>query len=433
MKKFKSFKTIILTILILALTSVSSLVNAQDNTGQIQGIVAESAIVMDMDTGEIIASKNANKQMPVASTIKLLTSLIYAENTSKSEQISFTEDALKTTQTALNNFKKVNPGDKISSDDLMKGVMIFSANDAAYLMADSVAGNTKDFVKMMNDRVKSMGLKNTYIVNPCGLESNALDPENKEINLSSAYDIAIIAREAFKNEWIRDTISEKNKKVTVNLAGSPVIIETRNKMLGQHGNIGGKTGNEAKAGRCFVGFFERDGRKLVTVALNSVYGANDVDVFNDTKIIADDGYNAKKQVFKKAGEKIDTVKLEYKLFGLFGPKKTVDAPIVVSKDIMYYKNPINDKNAKIEYNTKDKNAWKLADKEVELTFSLPNYKAKVPGKVDISLFDLIKPNIVPYGIFVAVVGVVLAVSIILYRKISTNRMRKRKGYIFYKK
>lgn len=433
MKKFKSFKTIILTILILALTSVSSLVNAQDNTGQIQGIVAESAIVMDMDTGEIIASKNANKQMPVASTIKLLTSLIYAENTSKSEQISFTEDALKTTQTALNNFKKVNPGDKISSDDLMKGVMIFSANDAAYLMADSVAGNTKDFVKMMNDRVKSMGLKNTYIVNPCGLESNALDPENKEINLSSAYDIAIIAREAFKNEWIRDTISEKNKKVTIDLAGSPVILETRNKMLGQYGNIGGKTGNENKAGRCFVGFFERDGRKLVTVALNSVYGANDVDVFNDTKIIADDGYNAKKQVFKKAGEKIDTVKLEYKLFGFFGPKKTIKAPIVVSKDIMYYKNPINDKNAKIEYNNKDKNAWKLADKEVELTFSLPDYKAKVPGKVDISLFDLIKTNIVQYGIFVAVLGFVIAVSVIVYKKISTNRMRKRKGYMFYKK
>lgn len=433
MKKFNSFKTIILTILILTLTSVSSVANAQENIGEIQGIVAQSAIVMDMDTGEVIASKNADKQMPVASTIKLLTSLIYAENTSKSKTISYTEDALKTTQTALNNFKKVNPGDKISSDDLMKGVMIFSANDAAYLMADSVAGNTKDFVKMMNDRVKSMGLKNTYIVNPCGLESNALDPENKEINLSSAYDIAIIAREAFKNEWIRDTISEKNKKVTIDLAGSPVILETRNKLLGQYGNIGGKTGNENKAGRCFVGFFERDGRKLVTVALNSVYGANDVDVFNDTKIIADDGYNAKKQVFKKAGEKIDTVKLEYKLFGFFGPKKTIKAPIVVSKDIMYYKNPINDKNAKIEYNNKDKNAWKLAGKEVELTFSLPDYKAKVPGKVDISLFDLIKTNIVPYGIFVAVLGFVIAVSAIVYKKIYTNRMRKRKGYMFYKK
>lgn len=432
-KKFKSFKTIILTILILTLTSLSSIANAQENIGQIQGIVAKSAIVMDMDTGEIIASKNADNQMPIASTIKLLTSLIYAENTSKSENISFTEDALKTTQTALNNFKKVNPGDKISSDDLMKAVMIFSANDAAYLMSDSVAGNTKDFVKMMNDRVKSMGLKDTYLVNPCGLESDALNPENKEINLSSAYDIAIIAREAYKNEWIRDTISEKNKKVTIDLAGSPVILETRNKMLGEYGNIGGKTGNETKAGRCFVGFFERGGRNLVTVALNSEYGVHDVDVFNDSKVIADDGYNAKKQVFKKTGEKIDTVKLEYKLFGFFGPKKTVEAPIVASKDIMYYKNPINDKNAKIEYNDKDKNAWKLADKELELIFSLPNYKAKVLGKVDISLFDLIKMNIVPYGIAVTVLGFISAVFVILYRKISTNRIRKRKGYMFYKK
>ncbi|MGL5718794.1 MAG: D-alanyl-D-alanine carboxypeptidase family protein, partial [Paraclostridium sp.] len=249
MKKFKSFKIIIVTNLMLALMPISSVVSAQENIGQIQGIVAESAIVMDMDTGEVIASKDADKKMPVASTIKLLTSLIYAENTSKSEMISFTEDSLKTTITALNNFKKISPGDKISSDDLMEAVMILSANDAAYLMADSVAGNTQDFMKIMNNRVKSMGLKNTSLVNPCGLESDALNPENKEINISTAYDMAVIAKEAYKNEWVRETISEKNKEVTVDLAGSPVIIETRNKILGEDGNTGGKTGNETKSGR----------------------------------------------------------------------------------------------------------------------------------------------------------------------------------------
>ena len=154
MKKLKFLKSLIITILVVTLTSVNTAVNGQNNTGTIEGIIAESAIVMDMDTGEVIASKNADEKLPMASTIKLLTSLIYAENTSKTEMISFTENSLKTKLTSLNNFKQINVGDKISSNDLMKAVMILSANDAAYLMADSVAGNTKGFVKMMNDRVK---------------------------------------------------------------------------------------------------------------------------------------------------------------------------------------------------------------------------------------------------------------------------------------
>ena len=422
MKINKSFKVLILTLLILTLTSVNSLASAQNNTGQIQEIIAESAIVMDMDTGEVIASKNADKQRPVASTIKLLTSLIFAENTSKSEMIPFTEDALKTTQTALNNFKKINVGDKISSEDLMKAVLIFSANDAAYLMADSVAGNTKDFVKMMNDKVQSLGLKNTHIVNPCGLERNALNPESTEINLSSAYDIAIIASEAYKNEWIRDIISDKYKNTSIDLSGSPVIIESRNEILGENGNIGGKTGNEIQAGRCFVGFFERDGRNLVTVALKS---PNSTDVFNDTKKIADYGYDAKKQVFKKSGEEVGTVELEYKAFRFFGPKKSVVAPVIASEDIMYYKNDINDKNAKLEYKNEDKNAWKLANKEVELTLSLPNNESKISGKIDLSLFDLVKMNIKLYTI--VVIGFILGVAIIVYIISLINRRNGRYG------
>ena len=185
--KNKSFSTFILTILLIVCTSLGSVSNGLSN---MPNIIAESAIVMDMDTGEVIASKNAKVQRPVASTIKLLTSLIFAENISRGDMISFTEESLKTTQTALNNLKRINVGDRISSDDLMKAVMIYSANDAAYLMSNAVSGNYKNFVNLMNEKVKSLGLEDTHVVNPCGLESNAVDPYNKEINISTAYDIA---------------------------------------------------------------------------------------------------------------------------------------------------------------------------------------------------------------------------------------------------
>ena len=428
MKKTNSFKVIILTILMLTFNSVTSVINAQNNIGKIEGIMAESAIVMDMDTGEVIASKNADKEMPVASTIKLLTSLIFAENKSKSDTISFTEDALKTKITALNNFKKLNVGDTISSEDLMKAVMIFSANDAAYLMADSVAGNSKDFVKLMNDKVKSFGLKNTRIVNPCGLESDAINPNNKEINISTAYDMAIIASEAYKNEWIRDVISDKNKKTSIDLSGSPLYIDSRNKILGEVGNIGGKTGNETKAGHCFVGYFERDGRKLVTVALKSQYGADGMNVFNDTKKIADTGYKSKKQVYKKASEEIGTIDLEFKAFRLFGPQKSIIAPVIATEDIMYYKNQINDKNAKLDIDDKNNNAWKLANKEVEMTLLLPNNKSTISGKIDISTFDLLKMNVGIYAVTILGIAIVVAIIIVGAKFINDRNRSSRRRY-----
>ena len=85
----KLFKSLIVTMLIALLLPTNIVANAQGNNGQIQNIIANYAIVMDMDTGEVIASKNTDEKLPMASTIKLLTSLIYAENTSKSEMISF--------------------------------------------------------------------------------------------------------------------------------------------------------------------------------------------------------------------------------------------------------------------------------------------------------------------------------------------------------
>ncbi|MDO5795378.1 MAG: hypothetical protein Q4Q00_14475, partial [Turicibacter sp.] len=129
------------------------------------------------------------------------------------------------------------------------------------------------------------------------------------------------------------------------IEGEAVPIKLRNKILGQNGNVGGKTGNETQAGHCFVGFFQRDGRNLVTVALNSEYGTDGTNVFDDTQIIADYGYLAEKQVFKKAGEEIGTVELEYRTYGIIGSKKSITAPVIAAEDIMYYKNNINDENA----------------------------------------------------------------------------------------
>ncbi|MBM6860262.1 D-alanyl-D-alanine carboxypeptidase, partial [Clostridium saudiense] len=289
-------------------------------------IIGASAITMDMDTGEIIYSKDADVKRSPASTTKLLTSLIFAENKTKGDLISYTDNSASITETTLSGFIAggVKAGDTMTADDVMKAVMIFSANDASVLMAESVAGSVEAFTKMMNEKAKELGATNSNFVSPNGLE----DPTNPNNNNSTtAYDLALIGIAAYKNDWIRETMALEDAPVYLN--GGRIDLETRNKNLNKDGNVGGKTGTETLAGHCFVGFYNRDGRSLVTVVLGSDYGTDGTNVFNDTKSVADYSYAATKVPYKTSGEEIGNVDLNYKLFRFFGPTKTITAPIIL--------------------------------------------------------------------------------------------------------
>lgn len=420
MKRKNLFKSLALALSLTLLAPLINRVNAEEVNATSPEIVGESALTMDMNTGEVIYSKNADVKRSMASTTKLLTALLFAENKNKNDVISFTAEASKQPDASLNvNYKKMNVGDKMTADDAMEALLIFSANDVAYMMAESVSGSVDKFVDLMNEKVKQLGLKNTHFVNPCGLENS-----KDSYNYTTAYDLAIIAKEAFKNQWIRETIAPKNPPAKINITGSNIILETRNKLLGKDGNIGGKTGMETQAGHCFVGYYDRDGRNLTTVVLRSVYGANGMSVFNDTEKIANYSYSAQKQLYKKAGEEVGTANLEYKVFRFFGPKKTITAPIVLAQDVMYYNNDLNAKNANIQYTSNETNAWKLTgDKEVNLTFTTPDHSEEVKGTVKVSAVELLKANISFYlALLLACVIVVILILVI----IKVINMRKRK-------
>ncbi|MPM20709.1 hypothetical protein SDC9_67145 [bioreactor metagenome] len=311
----------------------------------------------------------------------------------------------------------------------MKAVMIFSANDTAYLMAESVGGTVDNFITMMNEKANDLGLKNTHFVNPSGLEIDPLNPTNTEINQTTAYDLAQIGIAAFKNDWVRETMAPKTGELSVNLSGTPVIIESRNKILGKNGNIGGKTGTEDQAGHCFVGFYERDGRDLVTVVLKSEYGATGLNVFEDTEKIANYGYLAKKEVYKSANDEVGTINLTYKAFRFFGPEKQITAPIILNQDVEYYKNDFNDKNASISYTQDVKDAWKLSgNKEVKLTFSLPGYTEEISGTIQVSSLELVKANLPLYLLSLLILIVILVLLIFITRIINMKKRRRRRYY-----
>lgn len=429
MKVKNLLKTLALALSVSLLAPIANKVSAQEVNIQAPEIIGESSITMDINTGEVIYSKNADIKLSPASTTKLMTALLFAENKTRTDILNFSDTVLKVTETSLNNYISVKPGDKISAEDTMKAVLIFSANDTAYLMAESVGGSVNNFVNMMNEKATKLGLKDTHFENPSGLEIDPLNPSNTNINQTTAYDLAKIGIAAFKDDWIRDIISPKNDKNTINLSGYPMEIESRNKILGKNGNIGGKTGTEDLAGHCFVGFFEKDGRDLVTVVLKSDYGATGLHVFEDTEKVANYSYSAEKQSYKNAGDEVGTIDLTYKTFRFFGSEKQITAPIYVNENVEYYKNDFNDKNAAVTYNGDIKDAWKLSgNKEITLTYSTPGYSQDVTGNIKVSSMELIKANLPLYLLSLLILVIILVLIFFIIRIISTSKRRRRRRY-----
>lgn len=417
-------------ILILCLTLVIPFLNVTNAFAATEPqIIGASAITMDMDTNEIIYSKNADVQRSPASTTKLLTSLLFAENKNKSDVIPYTNVSATVTETSLTNFigNAAKAGDTLTADEVMDAVMVYSANDAAVMMAESVAGSVDAFAELMNQKAKELGALNSNFVSPNGLEGNS-----NNHNVTTAYDLAMIAKAAYQNDWVRE--ASGLDKTSVMLDGKKIYIETRNKILGVDGNVGGKTGNETKSGHCFVGFYNRNGRNLITVVLGSEYGADGMNVFNDTKAIANYSYDAEKTTYKSSGDEISTVDLSYKLFKFFGPTKTITVPVVLDQNIEYYQNDFNDKNATLEVPSNELNAWKVAsNNNVDLVFTSGSYKEKVKASINLKVGQLLKANIGIYVLALLITILVIVLILVVIKLIinSNRRRRSRSRYSRY--
>lgn len=385
-------------------------------------ITAEAAITMDLKTGEVIYSKDADSKRYPASTTKLLTGLLLAENKSKNDMLEFTKSAKAQPEYSLNinymhNTLKV--GDKISSDDIMKGLLLFSGNDTAYVIADNIAGDSKAFADMMNKKAKEIGANSSNFVTPNGLHDDN--------HYTTAYDLSLITKAAFANDWERETMELPKAPITLN--NSRIILENRNLGLGKNGNIGGKTGITNQAGGCLAAVYERDGRQLIGVVLKDKQRDNaDLTKFKDMDTIMDYSYAATKSKYKSTGDNVGTAEVQYKAFGAFGPTKTISVPVKLNQDVSYYKNTINDEESTINFKGTDSNAWDLFfKKDVKLTYSTRNYSEEVSGVVEISLSDLIKGNLFVY-ISTPIVLAIIITLIVLIKSMAANSRRKKSRY-----
>ncbi|MGL5151331.1 MAG: D-alanyl-D-alanine carboxypeptidase family protein [Clostridium sp.] len=418
----KKFALALTFALLAPIASSAIIANAAPNNPTIQ---AQSAIVMDYETGEVIYSKAANEKRYPASTTKLMTALLLAENKTKSDDLIFTQTAKDQPPYSINtNYRAIAVGSKINADTVMQALLLYSGNDMAYVIADNIGGDSKSFADLMNKRAKELGMNNTNFVTPNGLD------EGIDNHQTTAYDMALLTKAAYENQWVRETLMLKDTHVDLP-DGTRLKLDNRNKGLGSEGNIGGKTGYTSKAVGCFAGVYERNGRKLVGVVLKTSR-INDIDMtmFEDTNTIMDYSYTAEKTPFKKSGEQIEEVELSYKLFKFFGPTKTIKVPVTLAEDATYYDNDLYNKEAKLSFTSSDRDAWSIAfNSDINVNFTALGYNQQLAGKIDLSFFDLIKANIGFYLISLLVITlivilIIFAVKIIGNGGSSTKRRRR---------
>lgn len=248
MKKIISFCTVLITIFILGIPATAEGVN----------ISAQSAIVIEASTGEVLYSKNAHEKRPMASTTKIMTTLLCLESGDLDEEFVVDPDAIKVEGSSMGLVE----GDVVTKRALCIGMLLPSGNDAANATAIKLAGSYTAFADMMNARACEIGMNDTCFVTPSGLHDDN--------HLSTAYDMAMLSRVALQNEEFQSICSQKSMKVNFGNPPYERWLFNSNKLLSMYPNcIGVKTGFTDEAKRCLVSAVEKDGTTLICVTLNA--------------------------------------------------------------------------------------------------------------------------------------------------------------------
>ncbi len=244
-------------------------------------IAAPSAILMETATGTVLFEKNAHERLAPASVTKIMTLLLVMEAL-ESGHISWDDMVVASDAAAAKGGSQIylEPGEQLSMDEMLKSVVVSSANDCATALAEHIAGSEAAFVEKMNQRAEELGMTDTHFVNCTGLDD---DPDAAE-HLTSAYDIAVMSRELLKHNEIRKYTTIWMDTVRNGAFG----LSNTNKLVRFYeGTTGLKTGYTSSAGHCLSASAMRNGVEYVAVVLHC---ANSQERFQSAKQLLDYGF-----------------------------------------------------------------------------------------------------------------------------------------------
>lgn len=239
-------------------------VDAEESALAPPSLSAQSAILLEGESGAIVCEKNAHTRLPMASTTKIMTALVALELATPDTVIRVDERAVGTEGSSV----YLCADEELTLEELLYALMLESANDAAVAIAIGVSGSEETFVDAMNRKATSLGLRDTHFANPHGLDAEA--------HYTTAHELALIARVALQNPLLKTIVSTRKTTISHQETDGVRLLVNHNKMLRQYdGCIGVKTGYTQKSGRCLVSAAERDGVTMIAVTIDSPDDWND--------------------------------------------------------------------------------------------------------------------------------------------------------------
>ncbi|MBI4970848.1 MAG: peptidoglycan-binding protein [Candidatus Omnitrophica bacterium] len=232
-------------------------------------VSARSLVVYDSAQSRILCGKNSNLRRPLASTTKVMTAMVVLDNMDLDDVITVHTETSYVPRTKI----YVRPGERFRVRDLLKALLISSANDVAVVFAHEISGSERGFAALMNKKARRVGAYNTHYVNPHGLSSDA--------QYSTSLDLALIMNSAKKYPFIMQTLATKYAQIR-SLRGRKFFLKNHNKMLWRDRRlVVGKTGFTRSAMHCFVGRINYRNRDVVVAIMGSVRPWHDLKVLLD--------------------------------------------------------------------------------------------------------------------------------------------------------
>lgn len=261
--QFRSFIALILCFFLITIPTLSVNSTSYNSDGYLS-LSAKSAILIDLEEKNILYAKNERERLPMASTTKIMTAIVALDLMPFERILSIPAEAVGVEGSSV----YLKEGELLSVEDLLKALLLESANDAATALAVCSAGSVENFAKICNETAQTLLLKDTNFTNPHGLYD--------ENHYTTAYDLAIISAHALKDPRIREIVSQKSATIPLGVTQANPFgegvrhLKNHNKMLSNYeGATGVKTGYTQKSGRCLVSSAKRGSLTLIAVTLNA--------------------------------------------------------------------------------------------------------------------------------------------------------------------
>jgi D-alanyl-D-alanine carboxypeptidase (penicillin-binding protein 5/6) len=299
-------------------------------TTQAPEVGAVSAVLVDLDTGQVLFDLDRHERRPVASLTKIMTALLVVERAGLTDVVTVSEGAASGQVSGISGLG-LEPGERIRVNELLYALLLQSANDAALALAEHVSGSVDAFVDAMNARAEQLGMTRTMFASPNGLD---------DTGYSSAGDLVRLTRAAFRSRGFASVVATRFHTVE-SLDAKPRVVQNRNVLLWLYpGAIGVKTGFTSPAGFCVVAGAQRGDERLLAVVLGEPG-----EPFSDAAALLNYGFEAfERRMLIQAGESLGSVDVDGRsvsvgaggsLRGLVPVEGTVSKAVVLEDHLAY--------------------------------------------------------------------------------------------------